>query len=451
MSLPESRAWAVAPGPGRARIVTWIVIATLTGVASSRAAAEPARPAPRSYRVVVLPYWSAPGADLASLGAGIARELARETSRLAQTDRLVVVPSAEVDAAIATLAAAERDALTTLAARGDPAAALPLFSSVAKASNADLLVVGTVAKVGGGAALGATAQTDVESWLLARSPEGSLEEPLRHSFRAPLGRSQAEIARQVAQDDWWSSADEIAGYVRLGTFHPNEAQKKILELGSNAKRDRLKVIQTVFPEEFIHAQTCDITPTQMRDVTLATQQFVEGFEPKNPRSHNYRGLVEYCGKNEPQALRYFEKASSLDPTFPDPWYNAGWIYWKTYQEGHSSQDLDRAFAAFSKAVEAESGFAEARAKRGLAWLAKGDPQKAEADLVAATSAPTRSSSRRTRSWATWPVIASSPQPRSSNTAPRSPTGPTTPSRASRSSSCSSARSDCATHAPRPTR
>ena len=172
--------------------------------------------------------------------------------------------------------------------------------------------------------------------------------------------------------------------MRLGTFHPNEAQKKILELGSNAKRDRLKVIQTVFPEEFIHAQTCDITPTQMRDVTLATQQFVEGFEPKNPRSHNYRGLVEYCGKNEPQALRYFEKASSLDPTFPDPWYNAGWIYWKTYQEGHSSQDLDRAFAAFSKAVEAESGFAEARAKRGLAWLAKGDPQKAEADLVAAT-------------------------------------------------------------------
>lgn len=360
-----------------------LVFAAAGAVVSSVRAADPPRPAPRTYRIVVLPYWSAPGAELASLGGVVARELARDSSRLAQTDRFVMVPATEIDASIARLPAAERDALTTLAAKGDPAAALPLLTGVAKETKADLLVVGTLTKVGGGGG-GAAAQIDVESWLLARSPEGSLEDPLRHSFRAPPGRSQAEIARQVAQDDWWSSAEEIAGYVRLGTFHPNEAQKKILELGSNAKRDRLKIIQAVFPEEFIHAQTCDITPTQMRDVTLATQQFVEGFEPKNPRSHNYRGLVEYCGKNEPQALRYFEKAASLDASFPDPWYNAGSIYWKSYQESRSAPDLERAFTAFSKAVEAESGFAEARAKRGLAWLAKGDPQKAEADLIAAT-------------------------------------------------------------------
>ncbi len=372
--------------PLRFRRVMSAVLAAavcLVGALARAAGPPPAAPRPAAHRVVVLPYWNTTPGDLGALGEGIARALTRDTSKLAQLPRVAVVPTAEVDAAIQSgLSAAERDAFAQLVAKGDPEAALPLLTSVAKAANARLLVVGTLASVGGAASGGA--QVQVETWLLARSEDGPLEEPVRHVFRAPRGRSAAELANQVGQDEWWTSAPELDWFTRLGTLHPDETQKRILNLTADAKKDRMSLVERVFPEEFLHAQTCNITPEQMRDATLATEQLTQRMEPTNPRSHNYRGLVEYCGKNEPQALRYFEKASALDASFPDAWYNAGWIYWSAYQLGHGADDLDRAFQSFSNAVEAEPGFAEARAKRGLAWLAKGDPRKAEVDLLAAT-------------------------------------------------------------------
>ncbi len=327
---------------------------------------------------MVLPYWSTSPGDLPTLGDGIARSMAREGSKLAQNTRLVIVPRAEVDAAMQNgLSATERDGFTQLAAKGDPEAALPLLTSIAKATDARLVVLGTITSVGAG-------EVQIETWLLARSEAGPLEDPIRHVFRAPRGRSAAEIANQVSQDDWWTSATELEWFTRLGTFHPSETQQRILNLTADAKKDRIQLVERIFPEPFLHAGTCNIKPEQMRDATLATEQLTQRMEPNNPRSHNYRGLVEFCGKNEPQALRYFEKASALDASFPDAWYNAGCIHWSAYQFTHDPAELERAFQSFSKAVAAEPGFAEARAKRGLAWLAKGDGAKAEVDLLAAT-------------------------------------------------------------------
>ncbi len=362
------------------RAVGGVLACTLCLVASPSRAAPPTAAPPKAttYRVAVLPYWSIGPNELPTLGDGIARALARDGSKLAQNTRLVIVPRAEVDAALHDgLSATERDGYAQLVAKGDPDAALPLLTSVARATDARLLVLGTITSVGAG-------EIQIETWLLARSEAGLLEDPIRHVFRVPRARSAAEIANQVSQDDWWTSAPELEWFTRLGTFHPNETQQRILNLTADAKKDRIQLVERIFPEPFLHARTCSITPEQMRDATLTTEQLTQRMEPNNPRSHNYRGLVEFCGKNEPQALRYFEKASALDASFPDAWYNAGWIYWNAYQLGHGQDDLGRAFQSFSKAVAAEPGFAEARAKRGLAWLAKGDNGKAEADLLAAT-------------------------------------------------------------------
>lgn len=333
-------------------------------------------------RVAVLPFWNEPGTDLGSLGGVIAKSLVDPTSKLGQNARIQAVSEAEIDAAMERdLTAAERDAFAASAKHGDPGAAIPLLSSVARAAQVDLLVVGTVHRLA--TSLGQPESVEVESWLFVRPPAGPLEDPVRHLFKAGLASGPSALAREVGQDAWWSSSDEIQWFTNLATLHPTEVQKKLLELGAQTTKDRMKLIESIFPEQFLHAKTCKISPEQMRNAALATEQLVERIEPDKPRPHNYRGILYYCGQNTPMALRHFEKAAAIDPTFPDPWYNAGSIYWESYQASHSPDDLEKAFQAFSKAVDDEAGFAEARAKRGLAWLAKGDSNKADADLVAA--------------------------------------------------------------------
>lgn len=91
-------------------------------------------------------------------------------------------------------------------------------------------------------------------------------------------------------------------------------------------------------------------------------------------AYNYRATADAKARREFQkAAEDFKQAIALNPDMPEAYNNLGYSYRKLGK-------LDDALAAYAKAIELDTYFAQAREYRGETYLAMGELSKAQYEL-----------------------------------------------------------------------
>ena len=340
------------------------------------------------FKVLIIDFWNLSGESFDNIEVAIPKQLRATHSSISRNPRFEHVQIDEQQRVLKyDLTPGEKEAFDTLkrhaaaAGKVDLEAMTPFFETLLIGSKSDLLIFGTFRKLG----------TDddtfhgivqVDAYLVVRNSVGEIENPRSLMFRQPIKGSLSKLSRNVATDANWES-DPIQDLLNFGTMFPSDSERKLHSyIHEKVPGDRFQVVEQAFPEEFLHGQTCLLDDAKRKASALATQQLLK-LQADNARSWNYRGLVEYCGKNKPKALFYFNKAAQLDRTFADAWYNAGSVELEGYFADNNDARLSKAGAALEEATKHDKGFAEAFAKRGLVKLAQKDEGGARADLLRA--------------------------------------------------------------------
>jgi tetratricopeptide (TPR) repeat protein len=97
-------------------------------------------------------------------------------------------------------------------------------------------------------------------------------------------------------------------------------------------------------ETYQLAATADaayVFPSRLEEIALLEAAIVQN--PKDARAPYYLGNLEYDRKRHEDAMRHWERASELDPTFPTVWRNLGFAYYNV------CNDEKKARAAFAQA------------------------------------------------------------------------------------------------------
>lgn len=366
----------------------------LLGLAVPRThAANPEPPADdttatRTFKVLVMPYWNLSGPSFAGVEEGIARQLLKSSSALARNERFELLPYETVQKVLQNeLTGQERKAFAQFlkngTEHGDVEQAEPFLQTILQGGDADLLVFGSFRKLGAGPTL--NGQAEVTSLLLFRKPDGTFDPPVTHDFKLALEGSLADLYQGVATDPFWTDDKPIQNVLRHATLNPTEWQLKMDVWGSRVEKDRWWHVQNAFPSELLGAHTCSLTDEQRDASALATQQLIRlDREQGNPRVYNYRGLVEFCGGNELAALERFRQATSLDPAYPEAWYNAGLVELREGRRNKDAARIEAAASAFTTALKNRPDFAEAYARRALARIEQNRTREASADATRAT-------------------------------------------------------------------
>jgi tetratricopeptide (TPR) repeat protein len=74
------------------------------------------------------------------------------------------------------------------------------------------------------------------------------------------------------------------------------------------------------------ADAAYVFPSRLEEIALLEAAIVQN--PKDARAPYYLGNLEYDRKRHQDAMRHWERASELDPTFPTVWRNLGFAYYK---------------------------------------------------------------------------------------------------------------------------
>lgn len=142
--------------------------------------------------------------------------------------------------------------------------------------------------------------------------------------------SRAQILKQSGKTDEW-----IAELKKIISENANN------EAGENAMQQLMGYYSQKENKDEVNAYTSDLIAKY----------------PDNKTANYCRGFAMYSAKNYPEAIKFFQKAGELDPSYLDAFYNCGYCW---YEMG---LDKARAVSGKSMRTQAQVNAAEAEVKK----------------------------------------------------------------------------------------
>ncbi len=142
--------------------------------------------------------------------------------------------------------------------------------------------------------------------------------------------SRAQILKQSGKTDEW-----IAELKKIISENANN------DAGENAMQQLMGYYSQKENKDEVNAYTSDLIAKY----------------PDNKTANYCRGFAMYSAKNYPEAIRFFQKAGELDPSYLDAFYNCGYCW---YEMG---LDKARAVSGKSMRTQAQVNAAEAEVKK----------------------------------------------------------------------------------------
>lgn len=192
----------------------------------------------------------------------------------------------------------------------------------------------------------------------------------------------AEYAKilKVEPDHWDANYHTAAAYMSL--YHPGSTHPKDVEYSDKAIAAFKRCLEIGPPDQEqltkIHEYYLGLLTSTNRHQEAA--QFMEQLLAKDPNNINLVASLArmYASQGDfPNALKYFERRTDIEPENKEAWYTVGVVCWeRSYKGGpvvsseERGQVIDRGLAALDRALQIDPEYFDALAYTNLLWREK---------------------------------------------------------------------------------
>lgn len=192
----------------------------------------------------------------------------------------------------------------------------------------------------------------------------------------------AEYAKILAvdPDHWEANYHTAASYLSL--YHPGSTHPKDTEYSEKAIAAFKHCLEIGPPDteslEKVRNYYLGLLSSTNKNAEAA--QFMEGMLAEDPDNGNLVTSLArlYASQGDfPNALKYFEKRTELEPENKEAWYTVGVVCWeRSYKGGlvvspeERGQVIDRGLAALDQALKLDPSYFDALSYTNLLWREK---------------------------------------------------------------------------------